>query len=107
MKNTKRYDVFTLGRLPFWLFVSAGVAGMTLVPLFQNDTTIAAVFLASLTVIFASIAARLRDIGFSAWWAPLGIFPTVALWIGIKAGAASHHSRSASPGSGRRESLLR
>lgn len=106
MKNTKRYDVFTLGRLPFWLFVSAGVAGISLVPLFQSDATIAAVFLASLAVIFASIAARLRDIGVSAWWTPLGIFPTAAIWIGIQGSGAMGHSRSALSGSGLQESRL-
>jgi uncharacterized membrane protein YhaH (DUF805 family) len=86
MIGQKRFTTFTLRRLPFWVFVVAGVSGITLAPLFQNWLATVIVVLMSSAVILTSLAARFRDIGLSAWLAPLGLFPPVALLVGFTPG---------------------
>lgn len=86
MIGQKRFQTFTLGRLPFWVFVTAGVSGITLSPLFQNWLATGIVVAMSSAVILTSLAARFRDTGLSAWWAPLGLFPAVTLIVGFSRG---------------------
>ena len=106
MSMQKGFQTFTLRRLPFWVFFTAGVSGITLLPLFENEMSTGIVLVMSSAVILASLAARFRDVGLSAWLAPLGIIPVVALFVGFTPGLAGANCRSASAlsGSGRRES---
>lgn len=84
MIGQNRIQTFTLGRLPFWVFMAAGASGITLAPLFQSWAAAGAVLAMSFAVIFTSLAARFRDVGLSAWLAPLGLFPAVTLFVGLK-----------------------
>jgi uncharacterized membrane protein YjjP (DUF1212 family) len=86
MIGQKRFQTFTLRRLPFWVFVAAGVSGITLSPLFQNWMATAIVVVMSTAVILTSLAARFRDVGLSAWLAPLGLIPAVTIIVGFTRG---------------------
>ncbi|MCI0517721.1 MAG: DUF805 domain-containing protein [Woeseiaceae bacterium] len=86
MIRQKRFQSFTLRRLPFWVFLAAGVSGLTLSPLFQNWMATGIVVAMSSAVILTSLAARFRDVGLSAWLAPLAVIPAVALIVGFTRG---------------------
>lgn len=86
MIRQKRFKTFTLGRLPFSVFIVAGVSAMTLSPLFQSPLSAGIVLAMSMAVILTSLAARFRDVGISAWLSPLGLFPAVALLVGFAPG---------------------
>ena len=86
MIRQKRFQTFTLRRLPFWVFIAAGVSGITLSPLFQNWMATGVVVVMSSAVILTSLAARFRDVGLSAWLAPLGLIPAVMLIVGFTRG---------------------
>ena len=85
MALQKRYNSFTLSRTPFWLFFLAGASAMTLAPLFNSHgITIAGILLAA-SAMAATAAARLRDMGCSAWFTPFVAIPLVALYAGLTA----------------------
>ena len=86
MTTRKRYQRFTLRRTPFCLFFLAGLSAATLAPLFNDPlVTIGGIVLA-IMVMAATAAARLRDMGCSAWYTPLAAIPLVAFYAGITAG---------------------
>lgn len=85
MATGKRYRTFTLRRTPFWLFFLAGISATTLTPLItEPELALAGTWLA-VGVIVATVAARFRDIGCSAWFTPLALLPLIAILAGITA----------------------
>jgi len=85
MAAPKRFGWFTLRRTPFWLFFLAGISTLTLAPLFIEPLSVAAVNCLAALIIFSTLAARLRDIGCSAWYTPLATIPLIAVFAGITA----------------------
>jgi len=82
----KRFTNFTMCRTSFWMFFLAGLSAMTLAPLFNSTTvTVVGVLAAGSFMLFCA-AARLRDMGCSAWYAPLVAIPLVAIYAGVTAG---------------------
>ena len=86
MNRQKSAHTFTLRRLPFWVCIAAGVSGIALALLLQDELATGIVVAMSLGVILACLAARFRDIGLSGWLAPVGLIPAVALFVGFTAG---------------------
>ena len=85
MATEKRFARFTLSRTQFWLFFLAGLSLLTLVPLFNDQAITAAGSVLAGLVMAASAAARLRDLGCSAWYTPLVAIPLVAVYAGMLA----------------------
>jgi hypothetical protein len=94
MTGQKRFQTFTLRRLPFWVFIAAGVSGITLAPLFENWAATAIVVVMSSAVILTSLAARFRDVGLSAWLAPLGLIPAVTFLVGFARGVGVEETKA-------------
>lgn len=94
MTGQKRFQTFTLGRLPFWVFIAAGISGITLSPLFQNWMATGIVVVMSSAVILTSLAGRFRDVGLSAWLAPLGLIPAVTFLVGFARGGGVGEPRA-------------
>lgn len=90
MQSRKRFNRFILRRTPFWLFFLAGVSALTLLPLFDDPLVAAVGATLAIIVMTASAAARLRDMGCSAWYTPLVAIPLVALYAGVSAGDHQH-----------------
>lgn len=88
MATQKRFTSFTLCRTQFWLFFLAGLSMMTLVPLFNNTAITVGGLLAAVLVMGVTAAARLRDLGCSAWYTPLIAIPLVAVYAGTMAADA-------------------
>lgn len=86
MIGQKRFQNFTLGRAPFFVFFAAGISGITLSPLFQGRMASVAVLAISFAIMLTSLVARFRDVGLSAWLAPFGLFPGIALLVGFAPG---------------------
>jgi uncharacterized membrane protein YhaH (DUF805 family) len=82
----KRFKKFTLCRTSFWLFFLAGLSAATLAPLFNDPVITIAGIVTAVLVMAMSAAARLRDMGCSAWYTPLAMIPLVAVYTGITAG---------------------
>ncbi len=94
MASNKRFTKFTMCRKSFWMFFLAGLSAMTLVPLF-NSPSITIVGIALVGAFMATCAAaRLRDMGCSAWYTPLVAIPLVAIYAGVTAG--DHYQQNAS-----------
>lgn len=85
MAATKRFSRFTLRRTPFWLFFLAGISALTLAPLFIEPLSVSVVAGLAIVTILASLTARFRDIGCSAWYVPLAAIPLIAFYAGITA----------------------
>jgi uncharacterized membrane protein YhaH (DUF805 family) len=86
LANQKRFQRFTLCRRQFWLFFLAGLSLTTLAPLFNDSVITVAGITLAVVVMALTAAARLRDMGCSAWYTPLVVVPLVALYTGIIAG---------------------
>ena len=95
MTTRKRFQRFTLTRTPFWLFFLAGLSAATLAPLFNDPTITYGGIVLAIMVMAGTAAARLRDMGCSAWFTPLAAIPLVAFYAGITAGD-DYRSQSAS-----------
>ncbi len=86
MATQKRFQQFTLRRTSFWLFFLAGLSTATLAPLFNDPLVTFGGIVLAIIVMATAAAARLRDMGCSAWFTPLAAIPLVAFYAGLTAG---------------------
>jgi uncharacterized membrane protein YhaH (DUF805 family) len=68
------------------MFFLAGLSAATLAPLFNDPLVTYGGIVLAIVVMAGTAAARLRDMGCSAWFTPLAVIPLVAFYAGITAG---------------------